>query len=203
MTTHLGTDAVDSTERESRAAFEAAAGNLLAACHGDYLKRIGEATAALVSAFGNGKKLLVYGNGGSASDAQHICGELVGRFLKERRGLPALALSANQSVLTAWGNDYSFETVFERQVQALGHPGDVAWGISTSGNSLNVIRGHRIAREMGLTTIGLTGLGGGQLAPWCDILLAAPVRETPRIQEVHLVTYHAICAAVEERLFGE
>jgi D-sedoheptulose 7-phosphate isomerase len=156
----------------------------------------------LTEAFLGGKKLLVYGNGGSASDAEHICGELVGRFLKERRGLPAIALSSNQSVLTAWGNDYSFDSVFERQVQALGQPGDVAWGISTSGNSANVVRAHRMAKELGMRTIGLTGLGGGELGPWCDVLLAAPVRETPRIQEVHLVTYHAICAEVEERLFG-
>ena len=203
MTTEYATDTVDSAEQRAREVFATAAGNLIAACNGDYLRRIGEAVEILAGAFRAGKKLLVYGNGGSASDAQHICGELVGRFLKERRGLPAIALSSNQAVLTAWGNDYSFETVFERQVQALGQPGDVAWGISTSGNSLNVIHAHRIAREMGLVTIGLTGLGGGRLAPWCDLLLDAPVNETPRVQEVHLVTYHAICAAVEERLFGE
>ena len=193
----------EALKREVRSMFEDAAANLLRSCTGDYLARLGEAVAVLCEAFQSGKKLLVYGNGGSASDAQHICGELVGRFLKERRGLPAIALSSNQSVLTAWGNDYSFETIFERQVQALGSPGDVAWGISTSGNSENVIRGHRMARELGIATIGMTGEGGGRLAPLCDVLLAAPVRETPRIQEVHLVTYHAICASVEERLFGE
>lgn len=190
-------------EREVRGMFEDAAANLLRSCAGDYLARLGEAVSILCEAFQNGRKLLVYGNGGSASDAQHICGELVGRFLKERRGLPAIALSSNQSVLTAWGNDYSFETIFERQVQALGSAGDVAWGISTSGNSENVIRGHLAARELGIRTIGMTGEGGGRLAPLCDVLLAVPVRETPRIQEVHLVTYHAICASVEDRLFGE
>ncbi len=183
--------------------FEAAAENLRRANNPDYSRRLLDAVDILVEAFERGHKLLVYGNGGSASDSQHICGELVGRFLKERRGLPAIALSSNQSVLTAWGNDYSFDTVFERQVQALGQPGDVAWAISTSGNSPNVVRGHRIARELGLKTIGLTGAGGGQLARWCDVLLAAPVSETPRVQEVHLVTYHAICAAVEDRMFGE
>jgi D-sedoheptulose 7-phosphate isomerase len=186
-----------------RAMFEAAAANLLRTCTPEYLGLIDEAVGILCAAFEGGKKLLVYGNGGSSSDAQHICGELVGRFLKERRGLPAIALSSNQSVVTAWGNDYSFESIFERQVQALGQPGDVAWGLSTSGNSANVVRGNQTARELGLRTIGLTGAGGGKLGPWCDVLLAAPVRETPRIQEVHLVTYHAICAAVEERLFGE
>jgi D-sedoheptulose 7-phosphate isomerase len=183
--------------------FEAASGHLLRACEGDYPERIQRAVEMLCAAFVAGRKLLVYGNGGSASDAQHICGELVGRFLKERRGLPAIALSSNQSVLTAWGNDYSFDSIFERQVQALGQPGDVAWGISTSGNSENVVRANMTAQHLGLGTIGLTGEGGGRLGPWCDVLLAAPVRETPRIQEVHLVTYHAICAAVEERLFGE
>ena len=183
--------------------FEAAAENLLLTCNCGYLSKIDEAVDMLAEAFRGGKKLLVYGNGGSASDAQHICGELVGRFLKEREGLPAIALSSNQSILTALGNDYSFDSVFERQVQALGQPGDVAWGISTSGNSVNVIRAHRTAKESGMRTIGLTGSGGR--TPWgalCDVLLAAPVRETPRIQEVHLVTYHAICAEVEDRLFG-
>ncbi len=185
-----------------REVFETSAANLLKTCTDEYLALIDEAAEMLCSAFANGHKLLVYGNGGSASDAQHICSELVGRFLKERRGLPAIALPSNQSVVTAWGNDYTFDSIFERQIEALGLPGDVAWGISTSGNSTNVIRGNRAARLAGLRTIGLTGEGGGQLGAWCDVLLAAPLKETPRIQEVHLVTYHSICAAVEERMFG-
>jgi D-sedoheptulose 7-phosphate isomerase len=187
---------------ELTATFETAAENLRLACSPEYQGEIVRAVDMLCTAFESGRKLLVFGNGGSSSDAEHICGELVGRFLRERKGLPALSLSSNATLLTAWGNDYSFESVFERQVQALGQPGDVSWGISTSGNSENVVRAQRIARQLGLGTIGLTGEGGGRLGPLCDILLAAPTRETPRIQEVHLVTYHAICAAVEERLFG-
>jgi D-sedoheptulose 7-phosphate isomerase len=104
--------------------------------------------------------------------------------------------------VTAWSNDHSFETIFERQIQALGRPGDVAWAISTSGNSTNIVLGCECARRNGLTTIGLTGAGGGKLGPHCDILMAASTKETPRIQEVHLVTYHAICAGVEANLFG-
>jgi D-sedoheptulose 7-phosphate isomerase len=128
---------------------------------------------------------LVFGNGGSSADAQHICGELVGRFMCERRALPAIALSANQAVITAWSNDCSFETVFSRQIEALGRPGDVAWGISTSGNSPNVIEALRVARQSGLSTIGLTGQSGGRMAQWCDVLMAVPLTETPRVQEVH------------------
>jgi len=193
-----------SSERVTvKAAFEASAANLLRANNDEYLDRIAEAVDLLCRTFEAGRKLLVYGNGGSSADAQHICGELVGRFLRERRGLPAIALASNQALITAWGNDYSFETIFERQVQAYGQPGDVVWGISTSGNSANVILGHRMAREVGLKTIGLTGCGGGELGPYCDVLLSAPAKETPRIQEIHLVTYHAICEAVEARMFGE
>jgi D-sedoheptulose 7-phosphate isomerase len=187
----------------TRHTFEAAAHNMLLACTDGYASLIGEAVIAIVEAFRAGKKLLVYGNGGSSADAQHICGELVGRFLKERRGLPAIALTDNPAILTAWGNDYKFDSVFERQVEALGQPGDVAWGISTSGNSPNVVLAHRAAKQLGITTIGMTGLGGGQLASLSDILLPAPVSETPRIQEIHLVTYHTICAAIEDELFGE
>jgi D-sedoheptulose 7-phosphate isomerase len=193
----------ETTKSIMRETFEAAANNLLLACTEEYLGRVAEAVSAISDAFLRGGKLLVYGNGGSSSDAQHICGELVGRFLKERRGLPAIALTSNQAVLTAWGNDYTFDSVFERQIRAFGKAGDVAWGISTSGNSPNILMAHEAAKELGMTTIGMTGSGGGKLGPLSDILLAAPVSETPRIQEVHLVTYHTICAAIEERLFGE
>jgi len=192
-----------SSERVTvKGAFEASAANLLRANNDEYLERISEAVDLLCETFEAGRKVLVYGNGGSSADAQHICGELVGRFLKDRRGLSAIALSDNEAFVTAWGNDYHFESVFERQVQAHGRPGDVAWGLSTSGNSENVIRAHRSAREIGMKTIGLTGPGGGQLGPWCDVLIAASGDSTPRIQEVHLVTYHVICAAVEERMFA-
>jgi D-sedoheptulose 7-phosphate isomerase len=165
-----------------------------------YVTEICRATELLASCFSTGGKLLVFGNGGSSADAQHICGELVGRFQCERKALPAIALSANQAILTAWSNDYSFDTVFSRQIEALGRAGDVAWGISTSGNSRNVIEALKVSRELGLRTIGLTGKGGGRTAPWCDVLISVPLTETARIQEVHVVTYHAICAGIERRL---
>lgn len=181
--------------------FREAARNLEAISNDPYILEIERAIDLLSHCFQAGGKLLVFGNGGSSADAQHICGELLGRFMLARKGLPAIALSSNQAVLTAWSNDYAFETVFARQVEALGRPGDIAWGISTSGNSPNVVEAVKTARELGLATLGLTGRGGGRMAPWCDVLLAAPVVETPRIQEIHLVTYHAICGGVESRIF--
>jgi D-sedoheptulose 7-phosphate isomerase len=167
----------------------------------DYLQRVGGAAEIIREALASQGKLLTFGNGGSSTDAQHIAAELVGRFQRERKALPAIALTANQAILTAWSNDHSFDDVFARQIEALGRPGDVAWGISTSGNSPNVVNALRRARELGLKTIGLTGAGGGRMAEHCDVLMAVPLTDTPRIQEVHVVTYHAICAALEERLF--
>ena len=157
----------------------------------------------LEKTFREGRTLLAFGNGGSSADAQHLCAELVGRFLLDRRPLPAVALTTNQALLTAWSNDCRFDDIFARQVEGLGRPGDVAWGISTSGNSANVVNGLRRARELGLRTIGLSGSEGGRMAEFCDVLMAVPLRHTPRIQEVHLVTFHAICGALEERLFGQ
>ena len=168
-----------------------------------YVEAIRRATDLLLERFRAGSKLLVFGNGGSSADAQHLTAELVGRFAKERRPLPAIALTTNQALLTAWSNDYAFEDVFARQIEAVGRPGDVAWGISTSGTSANVVNGLRRAREQGLRTIGLTGESGGKLNELCDVLLAVPLTSTARIQEVHLVTYHAICAAIEEQLFSD
>ena len=156
------------------------------------------AVAATAAALRADKPLLVCGNGGSAADAQHIVGEMVGRFLKERRALKAICLSSNPAVLTAWSNDYSFETVFSRQVEAYAESGGVLLGISTSGNSRNVVLALEAARARGMTTIGLTGEGGGKMGPLCDHLLAAPSRSTPAIQQVHLCLYHHFCAAVEE-----
>jgi D-sedoheptulose 7-phosphate isomerase len=167
-----------------------------------FVAAVERAADLLITSFSAGNKLLVFGNGGSAADALHICGELVGRFARERRGLPAIALSANQAVLTAWGNDYSFDTIFARQVEALGVRGDVAWGISTSGNSRNVVNALKAGRAAGLRTIALTGQAGGEAGGVCDVLLAVPLTSTPRVQEVHTITYHIICAAVEESLFG-
>jgi D-sedoheptulose 7-phosphate isomerase len=165
-----------------------------------YLDAVGQAVNLLEGAFRTGHKLLVFGNGGSAADAQHLTAELVGRFEADRRPVAAIALTTNQSILTAWSNDHSFDDVFARQVEALGREGDVALGISTSGNSANVVQGLRRARELGLRTAGLTGKGGGALVDLCDVLVTVPLESTARIQEVHLVTYHAICGALEERL---
>ena len=132
----------------------------------------------------------------------HITGELVGRFLKERRGLKAICLSSNPSVLTAWANDYSYETVFSRQVEAYGEAGGVLLGISTSGNSPNVVEAFRLARAMGLSTVAMTGEGGGRLADLSDVLLAVPSKHTPLIQQVHICLYHYLCERVEARLAG-
>ncbi len=155
------------------------------------------AIAAAAQALQAGRPLLVCGNGGSAADAQHITGELVGRFLRERRALKAYCLSANPAVLTAWANDYSYETVFSRQVEAYAEAGGVLLGLSTSGNSRNVVLALEAARRLGMTTMGLTGQGGGLMAPLCDHLFAVPSRSTPAIQQVHLALYHVLCAGIE------
>ena len=170
---------------------------------GSYPATVERAVDLLEQTFREGRTLLAFGNGGSSADAQHLCAELVGRFLLDRRPLPAVALTTNQALLTAWSNDCRFEDIFARQVEGLGRPGDVAWGISTSGNSPNVVNALRCARELGLRTIGLSGSEGGRMAEYCDVLMAVPLQHTPRIQEVHLVTFHAICGALEERLFGQ
>jgi D-sedoheptulose 7-phosphate isomerase len=172
---------------------------LLAATRGRGLDAAMEAAVrATAGALAAGRPLLVCGNGGSAADAQHIVGEMVGRFLRERRALRAICLSSNPAVLTAWSNDYSFETIFSRQVEAYAEPGGVLLGLSTSGNSPNVVLALEAARARGMVTIGLTGQGGGRMAPLCDHLLAVPSTSTPAIQQVHLCLYHCFCAAVEE-----
>jgi len=148
--------------------------------------------------FRNGGTLYLCGNGGSAADAQHVAAEFVGRFLRERRALPAIALSCNTSILTAIGNDYDFSQIFARQVRAAVRPADCVVGISTSGRSANVIEALRVARELGAGTIGFTGASGGDLPALCDDCFSAPSDHTPRIQECHLLAWHAICEAVEE-----
>ena len=183
-----------------RELFQEVAANMSRVADSAYVDGVVTVIDVLDEAFRAGHKLLVFGNGGSAADAQHLSAELVGRFAAERRGLPAIALTTNPAVLTAWSNDYSFEDVFARQVEALGLPGDVALGISTSGRSANVVNAMRRARDLGLRTVGLTGQGGGAIKDVADLLLAVPLTETARIQEVHLVTYHAICAALERRI---
>lgn len=152
----------------------------------------------LVQALRNGGKLLIFGNGGSAADAQHFAGELVGRYLKNRQGLPALALTTDPSIITAVGNDLGFERVFERQIEAHGRAGDVAVGISTSGRSPNVLAALRLARQHGLVTVGLTGNGGGPARELCDLLIDVPSTDTPRIQEVHGMVVHILCELIEE-----
>jgi len=147
-----------------------------------------------------GGKVLVFGNGGSAADAQHLAGELVGRYLKDRRALPAIALTTDPSIVTAVGNDMGFEVVFRRQVEAHGRKGDVAVGISTSGRSPNVIAALEAARANGLVTVALTGEGGGKLQGRVDHLIDVPSPDTPRVQEVHGLVVHLLCQIVEEEL---
>jgi len=164
--------------------------------------RITECSAMLVKVLTSGGKLLVMGNGGSAGDAQHLAAEFVGRFLMERRALPAIALTTDTSILTAIGNDYGFDDVFKRQVEALANPGDVLIGISTSGNSPNVRRALEAGKKIGATTIGLLGRTGGEIGAIVDVGLVVPSFDTPRIQEAHLLIIHILCELVEKGLFG-
>lgn len=168
-------------------------------------EQLAEAIAAsvemLVDALRNGKKILLMGNGGSAADAQHFAAEMVGRFLLERKALPAIALTTDTSILTAVGNDYGFDEIFKRQVEALAEPGDVVFGISTSGKSVNVKRAIEAGKNIGAKTLGLLGCDGGDIASVVDLHLTVPSSETPRIQEAHLVIIHIICDLVEKGLF--
>lgn len=156
----------------------------------------------LAETFRAGGKLLLFGNGGSAADAQHIAGELTGRFRRERAALPAIALTANTSDLTALGNDYGFEHVFKRLICAYGREGDAVLAISTSGNSPNVLEAVHEARGRGMRSIGLTGSGGGKLAPAVDVAIVVPSDDTQRIQEAHIAVGHVLCELVEEALFA-
>ena len=165
--------------------------------------RIAEAVEVVVASLRGGGGVYVFGNGGSAADAQHIAGELVGRFLKERRALKAQALTTDSSILTCVANDYTFEQIFARQLAAAGAEGDVAIGLTTSGNSPNVLAALRLAREMGLKTIALTGAGGGRCAELADVLLDVPETLTPRVQEAHAVIYHVLCELVEAAFVEE
>lgn len=155
-----------------------------------------------VSALGGGKAILVCGNGGSAADASHIAGEMVGRYLKDRKPMRCICLSDNASVMTAWANDIGYDSVFARQVEAYGEPGGVLIAISTSGNSANVLKAINMAKEMGLSVIGMTGQGGGKMARMCDVLLDVPSTHTPYIQQAHVCLYHYLCGVVEARMAG-
>lgn len=146
----------------------------------------------------NGNKVLFCGNGGSAADSQHLAAELIGRFKKERRSLASIALTTDTSILTAIANDYSYDDIFARQVEGLGRSGDVLIGISTSGNSKNVVKAIEMARSIGMHTIGFTGEGGGKMAELCDLTLTIPSKVTARIQEMHILAGHIICEIIEE-----
>lgn len=163
---------------------------------------IDAAASVIIESMQAGGLLLLAGNGGSAGDAQHIAGEFVGRFLRERRALPAMALNTNSTIITAIGNDYGFENIFSRQVEAHGKPGDVLIAISTSGNSGNVIKAAQVSRAIGMKVIGMTGRSGGDLLPLCDICLAIPSDETPRVQEMHILIGHILCDISEGVLAG-
>ncbi len=169
----------------------------------DVVLTVAKVSEVLVNALKQGNKALLFGNGGSAADAQHIAAELVGRFAFDRPALPALALSVNSSCVTAIGNDYGFDRVFSRQLEALARPGDVAIGISTSGNSSNVLNAMSTARKMGLHTIALTGGTGGNLQGSVDHCICVPSNETPRIQECHILIGHIIAELVEREIFHE
>jgi D-sedoheptulose 7-phosphate isomerase len=162
-----------------------------------------QAASIITSCLQSGGKLLLFGNGGSAADAQHLAAEFVGRFLLERRALPAIALTTDSSILTAVGNDYGFEQVFARQIQALGRPGDIAIGISTSGNSPNVLEAMKTARSQGLRTIGLSGKDGRALAQAVDIAIVVSSDNTAQVQECHIAIGHLLCELTERELVGD
>ena len=163
---------------------------------------IRDAAARLADCVAAGHKILIFGNGGSAADSQHIAAEFVNRFRIERRPLGAIALTTDTSALTAIGNDYHFDEIFEKQIRALGRDGDLAWGISTSGNSPNVLRGVEAAKEIGLVTLGMTG-SGGKLADAADLVLRVPSDSTARVQESHITIAHILCELVDRILFPQ
>jgi D-sedoheptulose 7-phosphate isomerase len=168
-----------------------------------HASQVAETASRMANALRDGHKVLLFGNGGSAADAQHIAAEFVGRFIPDRIPLPAISLSTDTSALTALGNDYGYQAVFSRQVQALGRAGDIAIGISTSGNSPNVLEAFDVARTLGLLTIGFTGQDGGKMNGRADILFRVPSRMTPRIQETHITLGHILCELIDRELFPD
>ncbi len=183
-------------------AFETSADvkNAFIRTHGERVIEVGQ---LLIRAFRDNKKVMLFGNGGSATDASHIAAEFVGRYRRDREPLSAFALSTDMAVVTCIANDYDFSDIFSRQIQAHGRKGDVAIAISTSGNSVNVIRGVEAAHERGLVTVGWTGAGGGKLADVVDYCFTVPSSVTARIQECHITLGHVLCELIEERLFGD
>ena len=169
----------------------------------EIMSLIQEVSKITIEAYKKGNKTLIAGNGGSAADAQHIAGEFVSKFYFDRPGLPSIAITTDTSILTAIGNDYGYEKLFARQVQANGVKGDIFIGISTSGNSKNIIEALKECKNKGIVTIGFTGERGGKMKELCDYCICVPSNETPRIQESHILIGHIICAVVEEDIFGK
>ena len=169
----------------------------------DNAQALADVADAMAASFKAGRKVLLFGNGGSAADSQHIAAEFIGRFMAERNPLPAISLSTDTSILTALGNDYGFETVFARQIQALGQQGDTAIAISTSGNSPNVLAGLAVARARGIRTVGLTGESGGKMKGQTDVLFCVPSRYTPRIQETHIMIGHVLCELIDRLMLPD
>ncbi len=167
----------------------------------ELIARIEQVTALIIKAFENGNKVLFCGNGGSAADAQHLAAEFSGRFYFDRDPLPSEALHCNSSYMTAVANDYGYDVVYSRMIKGMGRPGDVLVGLSTSGNSVNIIKAMEQAREIGMINVGLTGVGGGKMKEICDHLINVPSSDTPRIQESHIMVGHIICQLVEAHLF--
>jgi D-sedoheptulose 7-phosphate isomerase len=165
------------------------------------LGRVINVIEAITGALKAGNKILIFGNGGSAADAQHLAAEFINRFIIERPPLPAIALSTDTSVLTSIGNDYDFSEIFSKQIRAIGQAGDIAWGISTSGKSPNVLKALDVAGKMGLITVGFTGRDGGDIARIVDYSLNVPSNSTPRVQEVHIMIGHVICEMIDFKLF--
>ena len=168
---------------------------------GELLKTVNDCVEVMVMAFKSGNKLLFCGNGGSAADAQHLAAEFSGRFYTDRDALPAEALHCNTSYMTAVANDYSYEVIYSRLIKGIGNKGDVLVGLSTSGNSKNIVKAFEAAKEKGMITIGFTGESGGQIKSLSDHLLNVPSKDTPRIQEAHILLGHIICQLVEEKVF--
>lgn len=169
----------------------------------ELMSLIQEVCTKTIEVYRSANKTLIAGNGGSAADAQHIAGEFVSKFYFDRPGLASLALTTDTSIITAIGNDYGYEKLFSRQVQANGIKGDMFIGISTSGNSANVLEALKECKEKGIITVGLTGASGGKMAELCDYCIKVPSNETPRVQESHILIGHIICAVVEEAIFGK
>ena len=165
------------------------------------ISSIDEVTKLCITCLKNGGKVILAGNGGSAADSQHIAAELVGRFYKNRKALPAIALTTDTSAITAIGNDFGFENIFSRQLEAIGKKNDIFIGISTSGNSKNILNAIELSHKLGIKTVGLTGAEGGEFKNICDITIKSPSDDIPRIQETHILIGHIICFIIEEHLF--